>query len=87
MQRRKNHSLRNKLDLTDAKQVRLVRKRLRLSEAELAGIVGKIGNSIAAISKEATVQRARQLPEPEQIPVATVAVSTTKTAVSTEPNA
>jgi hypothetical protein len=78
--------MRNKLDLADAKQVRLVKKRLRLSEAELAQIVEKIGNSIGAISKQ--VQRARQLPEPEQLLVATVAASAsaaTKTTISAEP--
>ena len=38
MRRRKAQPMCNKLDLADAKQVRLVKKRLRLSEAELAQI-------------------------------------------------
>jgi len=48
---------RNRLDLNDRVQVRVIRKRLRISEAELAQIVTKIGNSISAISKEVSTQR------------------------------
>lgn len=59
MQRAKRPPIRNKLDLTDRAQVRLVKKRLRLSDADLTAIVGRIGNSISAINKEAEQQRAR----------------------------
>jgi hypothetical protein len=45
--------VRNKLNLADPKQVRLLKKRLQLSEQELNVIVGKLGNSISAITKEA----------------------------------
>jgi hypothetical protein len=55
--------IRNKLDLSDRVQVRLIRKRLRLSDAQLAEIVDRIGNSIAAISKEVATQRASRPPE------------------------
>ncbi|MGY4434253.1 hypothetical protein ACVWWO_006730 [Bradyrhizobium sp. F1.13.1] len=51
MRRSKPQPIRNKLDLTDRTQVRLVRKRLGLSDAELTSIVERTGNSIAAISK------------------------------------
>ena len=61
MRRLKPQSIRNQLDLADARQVRSVKKRLRLSEGELNEIVSRIGNSIAAISKE--VSRQLQLPE------------------------
>jgi len=61
MQRAKRPPIRNKLDLTDRAQVRLVKKRLRLSDAELTAIVGRIGNSISAINKEAEQQRTRVL--------------------------
>jgi hypothetical protein len=64
--------IRNKLDLTDRVQMRLVRKRLGLSDAELTAIVGRIGNSIAAISKEAAQQRASALRKPEDVPSAAV---------------
>ncbi|QOZ72617.1 DUF3606 domain-containing protein [Bradyrhizobium arachidis] len=67
--------IRNKLDLTDRVQMRLVRKRLGLSDAELTAIVGRIGNSIAAISKEAAKQRANALAKPAHVPPAAVIAS------------
>jgi hypothetical protein len=38
-------------------QVRVIRRRLKLSNEQLASIARKAGNSIAAISKEARRQR------------------------------
>lgn len=77
MRRAKPQPSRNKLDLNDRKQVRLVRKRLGLSDAELSAIVGRIGNSISAISKQAALQRATVLPKPADVPAAAVIVSAT----------
>jgi hypothetical protein len=48
---------RNSLDLRDHVQVRVIRRRLKLSNEQLASIARKAGNSIAAISKEARRQR------------------------------
>lgn len=62
MRRARSQPIRNKLDLSDSVQVRLVRKRLRISNSQLAQIVGKIGNSISAISKEAALKRDIRLP-------------------------
>ncbi|HEV3237760.1 MAG TPA: hypothetical protein VGZ25_12275 [Gemmataceae bacterium] len=76
MRRQKRQPIRNKLDLTDRRQVRLMTKRLRLSESELARIVDRIGNSIPTIIKEVALQRARPLTESTQIPAsAAVAAS------------
>lgn len=75
MRRSKPQVVRNKLDLTDRTQVRLVRKRLRLSDVELTEIVGRIGNSISAISKEVALQRANALPRQADVPPATVIAS------------
>ncbi|WLB24024.1 DUF3606 domain-containing protein [Bradyrhizobium japonicum] len=72
MRRSKPQPIRNKLDLGDRVQVRLIKKRLGLSETELTAIVGRIGNSISAISKESTGQRAIIIPQPPQIPPAAV---------------
>lgn len=77
MRRAKPQPIRNKLDLTDRTQVRLIRKRLKLTDAELTAIVGRIGNSLAAISKEATLQRAAVPPAPAELPPAAVIASTT----------
>ncbi len=43
---------RNKIDLSDARQVRLMKKRLGVSGDDLTRLVEKVGDSIAAISKE-----------------------------------
>ncbi|PSO15350.1 DUF3606 domain-containing protein [Bradyrhizobium sp. MOS003] len=75
MRRSTPKPIRNKLDLTDRVQMRLVRKRLGLSETELTAIVGRIGNSISAISKEAAKQRAVELPKPAEVPPAAVIAS------------
>ncbi len=75
MLRSKPQPIRNKLDLGDRAQVRLIKKRLRLSETELSAIVGRIGNSISAIGKEATAQRASIIPQPPQLPPAAVIVT------------
>jgi uncharacterized protein DUF3606 len=52
MNRPKPTYFRNALDLRDKVQVKIVRKRLKLSEQQFADIVRKSGNSIAAITKE-----------------------------------
>jgi DNA polymerase III delta subunit len=52
---------RNRLDLTDHVQVRVLRKRLRISEAELTQMASKLGNSISAINKEVNHQRLERL--------------------------
>ena len=74
MRRSTPKPIRNKLDLTDRIQMRLVRKRLGLSDAQLTAIVGRIGNSLSAISKEAVQQRAA-LPKPTDVPPAAVIAS------------
>jgi hypothetical protein len=85
MRCRKSHPIRNKVDLTDRAQVRLLKKRLQLSEAELTQIVDKTGNSIAAIAKEAALQRARRLPEPALVPAAVLASVTLSETSGPEP--
>jgi uncharacterized protein DUF3606 len=69
--------VRNKLNLADPKQVRLLKKRLQLSEQELNMIVGKLGNSISAITKEAATQRASRASQPIDVPAAAVITSAT----------
>ncbi len=75
MRRARPQPIRNRLDLSDRTQVRLVRKRLRLSDAQLTEIADRIGNSISAIAKEVAAQRARNLPQkaPADIPAAAIA--------------
>jgi Protein of unknown function (DUF3606) len=80
MRRPKIQPTRNKLDLTDQTQVRVVTKRLRLSPAELTEMVGRIGNSITAITKEVTQQRAARSTPPGSV-IASVTVTETKAEV------
>jgi uncharacterized protein DUF3606 len=61
MNKRKPTYIRNSLDLRDKVQVKVLRKRLKLSEEQLASIVRKSGNSISAIVKEATTSRPDEL--------------------------
>jgi hypothetical protein len=58
MNRRKPTYFRNSLDLRDKVQVKVLRRRLKLSDEQLDGIVRKSGNSISAITKEAAVIKA-----------------------------
>ena len=51
MNRHKPTYFRNSLDLRDKVQVKVLRKRLKLSDEQFAGI---LRNSISAIAKEAT---------------------------------
>jgi DNA-binding XRE family transcriptional regulator len=73
MMRRKNLS-RNALDVRDRVLVKIVRKRLKLTETQLADIVRRTGNSISAISKEAGARQCLSLPK--QTPTAAVIAAT-----------
>lgn len=52
MVRRQANGARNRLDLNDRVQVRIVRKRLKISDRQLSSVVQTVGNSIAAVTKE-----------------------------------
>jgi hypothetical protein len=84
MRRPKIQTIRNKVDLTDRVQVRVVTKRLGVSQAELTDLVDRIGNSISAIAKEVHLQKARKVLAPVQIPPASViaSVAATETAAT-----
>ena len=57
MVRRHAKGARNRLDLNDGVQVRIVRKRLKISDRQLNSVIQTVGNSIAAITKEANSRR------------------------------
>lgn len=61
MNERKPTYSRNSLDLRDKVQVKVLRKRLKLSDKQFASVIRKSGNSIAAITKEASVTRKHPL--------------------------
>ena len=64
MRQQKIRPIRNTVNLADAKQVRAIKRRFRVSEEELTQIVSRIGGSIAAIGKEVALQRAAHSTKP-----------------------
>jgi Protein of unknown function (DUF3606) len=60
----KKHSPeRNKLDLADPRQVRVLKKRLGVSGDDLRGIVERVGESITAVTKEAESEKKSLFPQ------------------------
>ena len=59
VQIRKPTMFRNAADLRDKVQVRILRRRPKISGPELGNIIGKTGNSLSAITKEALITRPR----------------------------
>jgi uncharacterized protein DUF3606 len=59
--------IRNKIDLADPSQIRILRRRLAISADDLQRVVAKVGNSIAAICKEIEPQKA--IPVTELMPI------------------
>jgi len=64
MQRIKHPTIRNKINLADPAQVRAWTRRLRISADALKAVVGKVGNSVTAVTKEIELQRASHQPSP-----------------------
>ena len=59
MQRIKYPPVRNKIDLAEPIQVRAWTRRLDISADALKAVVEKVGNSVAAVTKEVGLQRTR----------------------------
>jgi hypothetical protein len=57
MQRVKHPPVRNKINLKDPAQVRVWTRRLGVTSDGLKAAVDKVGNSIAAVTKEVELQR------------------------------
>ena len=57
MQRIKHPPVRNKIELAEPTQVRAWTRRLDISTDELKAVVDKVGNSVAAVTKEVERQR------------------------------
>jgi hypothetical protein len=58
MQRIKHPPIRNKIDMADPAQVRALNRRLGIAADSLKAVVEKVGNSVAAVTKEVELQRA-----------------------------
>jgi translation elongation factor EF-4 len=57
MRRLKPLTARNKIDLADAAQIRILKKRLGISNDDLHRVVAKVGSSIAAVTKEIELKK------------------------------
>jgi hypothetical protein len=68
MQRIKHPPIRNKINLADPAQLRAWTRRLRISADVLKCVVGKVGDSVAAVTKEIELQRANPQPSPTPTP-------------------
>lgn len=62
MQRAKHPPVRNKINTADPAQLRAWTRRLRVPADDLRAIVEKVGNSVAAVSKQVELQRLSRQP-------------------------
>jgi hypothetical protein len=69
MRRVRSQPIRNKIDLSDPAQLRTWSKRLGITADNLQRMVGKVGNSITAVSKEIELRKARSPLKPSSPPV------------------
>jgi DNA-binding transcriptional regulator YiaG len=69
MNKRKPTYFRNSLDLRDKVQVKVLRRRLKLSDKQFASVIRKSGNSIPAIIKEASTSRPDEIAATVSVPV------------------
>jgi hypothetical protein len=58
MRRAKSLPTRNKIDLADPTQIRVWTRRPGITADDLRRVVGKVGNSIAGVSKEIRLRKA-----------------------------
>jgi Protein of unknown function (DUF3606) len=69
MRRIKPSPIRNKINFSNANELRVLKKRLDVSVDDLRRIVAKVGNSIVTVSKEVKLEKANgansQPPSPQ----------------------
>ena len=69
MRHAKLQPVRNKIDLADPSQIRILRRRLGISADDLQRVVAKVGNSIATICKEIEPQKAIPVIKPMPVQI------------------
>jgi hypothetical protein len=67
MRHTKPPASRNKIDVSDASQIRILKRRLGVSSDDLHRVVAKVGNSIAAVTKEIESQKPMPLAAPAPV--------------------
>jgi hypothetical protein len=82
MRRAKPQPVRNKIDVSDPAQIRVWTRRLGITPDDLKRLVGKVGNSIAAVSKEVDLQRTpKSLRPPMPVQIDPASLPAVETAV------
>jgi hypothetical protein len=76
MRRAPLHPVRNKIDLTDPVQIRVLARRWGISADDLTRTVGKVGNSIAAVGKEINLRKALPTKPVLPLPIAAASLAT-----------
>jgi Protein of unknown function (DUF3606) len=74
--------IRNKIDLADPSQIRILRRRLGISDDDLQRVVERVGNSSAAVCKEIEPQKAIPVTEPTPVQIESLSLSEVGAAVS-----
>jgi hypothetical protein len=74
--------IRNKIDLADPSQIRILKRRLGISADDLQRVVEKVGNSIAAVCKETEPQKAIPMTEPTPVEIESLSPSEVGVAAS-----
>jgi hypothetical protein len=69
MRHAKPQPIRNKIDLADPSQIRILRRRLGISAGDLQRVVERVGNSIAAVCKEIEPRKAPPVTEPMPVQI------------------
>jgi hypothetical protein len=69
MRHTKPLAARNKIDVADASQIRILKRRLGVSSDNLHRVVAKVGNSIAAVTKEIECQKPLPLTAPATVQI------------------
>ena len=67
MQRIRRPPIRNKIDPADPAQIRAWTRRLGVSADALQAVVDRMGNSVAAVTKEVELQRAVRRAPPSSL--------------------
>jgi hypothetical protein len=67
MRHTKPLATRNKIDVADPSQIRILKRRLGVSSDDLHRVVAKVGNSIAAVTKEIECQKPLPLTAPAPV--------------------
>jgi hypothetical protein len=67
VQRIKHPPIRNKINLAERVQVRAWTRRLDISPDALKAVVDKVGNSVAAVTKEVELQRTTRKSSPAPV--------------------